>query len=145
MAQSQASSPLDIFNALASDATFTSFVGEYDFVGGPTGQIALSVTTPNKPVPNLEAVRGLEVLIHDVATVMPYAFYEGSRPFRKWSVYLVLWDDGGYGDSLTNAASRIVERFVGAKSITTVPVSNTPGVLVQALVEIPEQSVITSP
>lgn len=144
MAQLQASSPLDIFNALASDTTFTSYVGEYDFVGGPTNQPALSVTTPNKPIPNLEAIRGLEVLIHDVANVDAYKFYEGARPYRTWSIYLVLWSDGD-GENLTNAAARIVERFAGARRNVTVPVSNTPSVLVQAVIEIPEQSVITSP
>ena len=144
MAQSQASSPLDIFNALASDATFTSYVGEYDFVGGPTSQPALSITTPNKPIPNLEAIRGLEVLIHDVADVDVGLFYEGARPYKKWSVYLVLWSDGE-GDDLTNAASRIIEIFSGSRRNVTVPVSNTPSVLVQAVIEIPDRSVITSP
>ena len=144
MAQSQASSPLDIFNALASDATFTSYVGEYDFVGGPTAQPALSITTPNKPVPNLEAIRGLEVLIHDVANVDVGLFYEGARRYRTWSVYLVLWSDGD-GANLTDAASRIIEIFSGSRRNITVPVSNTPSVLVQAVIEIPDRSVITSP
>ena len=119
-------------------------VGEYDFIGGPTNQAAFSISTPNRPTPNLEKIRGLEVLIHDVGTVQPQSFITSQvEPLTTWRVYLVLWD-GGTGDQLTNAAQRIVSLFVGARSILTVPVSNTPGVLVQAIVEIPDNALLAT-
>jgi hypothetical protein len=144
VAQSRADTPVDIYNVLAGDATFLGYVGEYDFVGGPVSQPALSVTTPNLAIPNLEKIRGLEVLIHDVGTVQPKTFITSdTKPLTTWSVYLILWD-GGVGDQLTNAAQRIVSLFVGARSVLTVPVSNTPGVLVQAVVEIPSNAAISA-
>lgn len=143
MAQSRANTPLDVYNTLAGDAAFLTYVGEYDFTGGPNNQPALSITTPNLPIPNLEKVRGLEVLIHDVGTVQPRTFITSeTEPLTTWRVYLVLWD-GGSGEQMSNAAQRIVSLFVGARSVLTVPVSNTPGVLVQAVVEIPNNAAIS--
>ena len=141
MAQNKADSPLVIYNTLIANATFMAAVGTYDFTGGPTGVPAISVTTPNKPIPNLIGVSGLEVLIHDVGTVRYKNLYEEIEPLTTWNIYLILYSDGN-GENLTTATQQIVSTFQGSRSIATAPIADTPGLLVQALVQVPDNALI---
>jgi hypothetical protein len=142
VAQSRVSSPDDIYDALYADTTFMSYIGEYKFINSTVTQSAFSIVTPNIPIPNLEGVTGLEVVIHDVASVSRKDFItDPSLSLLTYQLYLILWT-GGTGTQLTDATKRIVETFSGARSMLTVPINKTPNVAIQSTVEIPDNALI---
>ena len=142
MAQNKALTPLDIYNTLSDDTTFMSHVGQYTFTNVVTPQPALSIVTPNAVIPNLEYVNGLEVVIHDTGSVSRKDFLTNApEVLTTYQVFLILWD-GGSGDDLTGAAQRMVQMFSAAKTIKLVSVRDTVNVLVQSLIEIPNNALI---
>ena len=144
MAQTRVNSPEDIYEALSSNATFMSYIGEYLFTGSSTGQPAFSVVTPNIPIPNLQDVTGLEVLIHDIGSVSRKDFItDPTLALVTYQIYLVLWE-GGTGTQLMDAIKLITQTFSGARSVLTVPINKTVNVSVQALVEVPNNALILS-
>lgn len=142
MAQSRVDSPVDIYNALSGNSVFMSHVGTYSFTGSSAPQPAFSIVTPNQQIPNLEAVNGLEVVIHDTGTVTRKDFLtDPSTALVTYQMFLILWD-GGLGTDLTIASQQVVQTFSGAKTIRLVPVRDTVNVLVQTLIEIPNNAAI---
>lgn len=142
MAQTRVTGPEDIFNTLNADAQFVTYLGEYDFTDGATGLPAFSIITPNIEQPNLKAVRGLEVVIHDTGLISRRDYITSDVDIlTTYQVYLILWSDG-YGLNLTRASERICALFSGAVSLITVPVSQTPNVAMQSIVQIPDNALI---
>lgn len=146
MGQDRVTSPGAIYDALSDDTEFMSYVGEYVFVNSNNTLPSICVTTPNIPIPNLKDVLGLEVLIHDIASISRIDYLtDASNALATYEIYLILWtgvNGATSGANLTNAASRIVEMFSGARSILTVPVNKTPNVAIQMVVRVPNNALI---
>lgn len=142
MTQSKVLVPSDIYDVLSDDETFMENIGEYKFKGSSELQPAFSVVTPNRGIPNLEDVTGLEVLIHDVGFIDRKDYLtDPSDTLITYRIYLILWD-GADGSKLTNASSRIVQSFSNAKTVKLVPVKNTENVMVQSFIDIPNNATI---
>lgn len=140
--QSRVSSPEDIYDTLSVNSTFMSYIGEYTFTGSTTNSPAFSIVTPNKKIPNLEDVTGLEVVIHDTGIVSRKDYLTSpTDALITYQIYLILWDSGT-GDELTNATKIIIESFSNARSVITVPINKTANVAVQSTIEIPNNAVI---
>lgn len=145
MPQSTVLQPVDIYNTLHNDSTFMSYVGDYTFTDSNVQQKAFSIVTPNKPIPNLKYVNGLEVVIHDTGAVTSRVDYltDASQILVTYQIYLILWDStSANGSNLTNASVRIASHFSSSKTIGLVPVRDTVNVLVQSLVEVPNNAKI---
>jgi hypothetical protein len=141
VAQSRVTSPIDIYDELSGDTEFMSYVGEYKFTSGGDGP-ALSITTPSKQLPNLSNVSGLEVIIHDsgIPTRIDY-ITNGSDILLTYRIFLMLWEPAT-GITLNNASSRIMQIFAGSRLIQTVPESDNEYILVQNIIEVPNNAAI---
>lgn len=146
MSQTLVSSPNVIYDTLVGDADFMDIVGTYTFKNGDTLD-AISILTPGATIPSLANISGLEVIIHDVGPVDNISYItNASDAIITWNVYLVLWPPEN-GQDLTNAITRMIYLFSGAKSITTlqyktIGVGTSVGAYTQALVTIPQTSVV---
>lgn len=139
--QTRVTSALDIYNTLADDSTFMSYVGDYTFKGGSTST-ALSIITPGKALPNLGDVQGLEVIIHDAGRAGRIDYLTNpSDALITYQVYLLLWEPAN-GDTLNNASTRIIEAFSGTNVLQIVPIKENKNILVQSLAEIPNNAAI---
>jgi hypothetical protein len=144
MAQQRAESPEVIYDALTADTAFMALVGEVTFTAGNTTLDAISIVTPNEPLPSIESITGLEVVIHDI-TNKGRRLYVGHEVdiTTTHNVYLLAWP-GANGSTLSDAADRMMEIFSKATTIQTSRVPNALGAVAQVLVTIPSDSVITS-
>lgn len=141
MAQSFPTTPEVIYDTLVADATFSSYVGEYEFVGG-NKLPSISVQTPGAVMPNLKKVTGLEVIIHDVADLRRRDFYGSTNVETNWKVFLVVWE-GSDGSGITGATRRAMEIFRGSVSFETVAVADGLGAMAQSMLEVPSDQPIT--
>lgn len=136
MAQTFPATPQIIYNTLVADGTFMANVGSYTFKGGAGAAPAISILTPGKDLPSLESITGLEVVIHDVASMRRYNFYEGSTIEKTWNIYLIAWDDNT-GDQLTAATERAMLIFSGSNANEIVASPDGISARVQTLVTVP--------
>ena len=129
--------PSNIYDVLANDSTFTSYLGEYNFKSGNTYP-SLSILTPGQNLPSLKNQTGLECIIHDSGDVNRSDFLNDDASFvTTWKVFLIVWDPAT-GSTLDSATKRIMHLFNGATSIETVAVSKGTTARVQTMILIPE-------
>lgn len=119
-----------------------SYVGTYTFASGNTATDSITILTPGQDLPKLKTQTGLEVIIHDVGDIgrMDY-ITDDHEPLVTWKVFLIVWAPAT-GETMCNAAQRIVKMFGGAISMETVSVSSGLGALVQTMVLIKSNSPI---
>ena len=142
MAQSFASTPEVIFNALTADATFSSYIGTYTFVEGNTQVDSITILTPGADLPQLKSQSGLEVIIHDAGDIVRHDWLtDTSEAVISWKVFLIIWPPAN-GTTMSLAAKRMIEMFSKATSIETLATAQGLGSLVQTMVTIPSDSVI---
>lgn len=142
VAQTFASSPQVIFDTLTADAEFSGYIGTYTFQQGSTQIDSITVATPGSDLPKLKSQSGLEVIIHDSGDATRRDFLtDTSEAIVNWKVFLIVWPPAT-GETMSNAARRMIEIFSRATSIETVATSDGLGALVQTLVLIPSDSVI---
>ena len=140
MGQSFPVSPEVIFNTLANDTEFTSYLGEYKFVGGQVLP-AVSIQSPGGDMPGVDKISGLECIIHDAADLRRRQFYGSSNIETTWKLFLVCWEPAT-GSNMTAAATRVLAIFGGAVSMETVAVADGLGAKVQTMVMIPSDQPI---
>ena len=137
MAQTFATTPQIIYNVLANDSSFSSYIGNYSFTGGSTSP-SIVILTPGETLPQLESQTGLECIIHDSGDISRKDYVnDNSDLLTTWKVFLIVWD-GSTGSDLDTAAKRALHLFYGAKTIETLTVSKGLGARVQTMIMIPE-------
>ena len=137
MAQTFATTPQIIFNVLANDSTFLSYLGNYTFTGGSTAD-SIVILTPGQKLPHLESQTGLECIIHDSGDVERKDYVNDSSDLlTTWKAFLIVWD-GSTGSTLDAAVKRMMHLFYGSTSIETLAVAEGLGARVQTMVMIPE-------
>ena len=136
MAQVFPTTPQVVYDTLTADGAFMANIGSYTFRGGAGTTPAISIVTPGKDLPSLESITGIEVVIHDVASMRRYNFYESSTIEKTWNVYLIAWDDTT-GDQLTAAVERAMLIFSGSNANEIVASPDGIDARVQTLVTIP--------
>lgn len=137
MAQSFATTPQRIYNILANDVTFSSYLGTYTFSSGSTTE-SMVILTPGQTLPQLSSQSGLECIIHDTGDISRRDYVNDNSDFStNWKVFLIVWD-GATGSDLDAAVKRIMHLFYGSTSIETLAVSQGLGARVQTMVMIPE-------
>jgi capsule polysaccharide modification protein KpsS len=142
MAQQRADSPETIYQILSADVDLMQLVGQVVFVDGTTLD-AISITSPGASLPNVKSTTGLEVIIHDVSDLGRREYITDDIDITTtWKVFLVAWP-GADGSTLNNAARRIMEMFSKATTIETAPTPQGLGAMVQLLVLIPSDSVVS--
>lgn len=142
MTQIIADSPLAIYNALTGDSAFMSYVGEYTFKSGGATVDSISIMSPGSDLPNLRSQSGLEVIIHDVGDIRANSYVtDNPNPVVTWRVFLIAWE-GTTGETMTNAAKRMLQMFGNAFTIQTVATPDGLGALVQTMVLIPSDAPI---
>lgn len=142
MAQSRASSPEDIYDALTEDVEFMSYVGEYSFVSKQEPVNSITILTPGAKIPQLKSQSGLEVIIHDTGQVRRRDYLtDEPEALVTWQIFLIVWP-GADGTTMTNAAKRLIEMFSGTIAIPVVATPSELGALVQTLVSIPDNATI---
>lgn len=142
MAQDRADSPEAIYEALTSDSSFMSCVGEYKFKGKTEPVDSIVILTPGADLPQLESQTGLEVVIHDVGQVERFDYLtEPTESLITWQVVLILWP-GSTGQQMTQAAKIIVEKFAGSSTIQTISTPNELGAMIQTVALIPRNATI---
>lgn len=132
MAQNFPTTAQAVYDTLNADATFTGYLGTYNFKSG-TGPIpAMSIVTPGGDLPSLRSVEGLECVIQDAGDTQQFPYLSGdqARISTTWSVFLVCWEPSN-GQSLQIATERILQTFLGSKAVQTVATSTGLGSLVQ--------------
>lgn len=103
----------EVLAALQADTFFMSKVGTYTFTNGLT-ETALVVLGSNQTIPGIKAVSGVEVVINRVPDTTTRAVIAGcSVREKKWTIYLVQYEDSGPND-LVEAADRLMELAPGA-------------------------------
>jgi hypothetical protein len=118
------------------------YVGTYSFSNTSSTLPAISVATPNTRIQGLANVSGLEVIIHDVGKFSRLDYLTSpSDILVTYQIFLILWENGT-GNDLMNASKIIGSSFSNAKIIQTVPVLNTENILVQSIVEVPNEALI---
>lgn len=141
MAQSRAITPVDIYNELSSNTTFMGYVGNYTFLDNSTDK-ALSVITPSKVLPNVASVSGLEVLIHDNGIPSRRDYVTNiSDILMTYQIFVMVWEPAN-GEDLNLATAEIMRTFSGSRLIRTVPQTLNENILVQNLIEIPNNAAI---
>ena len=136
MAQTFPTSAEVIYNTLAGDATFMSFVGTYTFADG-TVLPSITVKSPGEDTKGLSSISGLEVVVIDIGDVTTQSYVSNDSPDSvfTFNVFLVAWEPSN-GQAITNAVGQMVKRFLGLESIDTVAASDGIGALVQTKVMI---------
>ena len=144
MSQVRVGSATDIYNKLLGDIEFMSSVGQYTFTSG-TNAYAISVVTPSNAIPDISNVTGVEVIIHDTGVPSRTDYLTNqSDILLTYSVFLVLWQPET-GFALNAASTRLMEIFAGAKLIQTVPQTDNKNILIQNLIQIPNNAAIMLP
>lgn len=137
MAQVFATTPQKIYNVLANDTTFSSYLGTTTFTNGATAD-SVFILTPGEKLPQVKLQVGLECIIHDSGDVTRKDYVnDGSDFLTTWKVFLIVWD-GATGSTLDAAVKRLMYLFYGSTSIETVSVSEGLGARVQTMAMIPE-------
>ena len=135
MIQTFPTTPEIIYNAIVSDGTITSNVGEYTFKAGATAP-AISILTPGQDLPSLKATKGVEIVIHDIADMRRRDQYDSSNIETTWKVFVICWEPAT-GTQMNAVITRMMQIFLGATSIETVAVADGLGAMVQTMVMIP--------
>lgn len=132
MAQNFPTSAQIVYDTLNADATFTGYLGTYNFRSGSGPLPAMSIVTPGGDLPALRNVQGLECVIQDAgdATQYPYLSGDQARISVTWSVFLVCWEPSS-GQDLQTATERVLQTFLGSRAVQTVATSTGLGSLVQ--------------
>ena len=121
-----------VYETLANDTEFLSFIGEYKFRAGQTAP-AISIVTPGQDLPAVKKVTGVEVVIHDAADVKRMDYLsESSYLYIDWKVFFICWEPAR-GVHMTAAVARAMERFAGSMSFETVAVADGIGAQVQTM------------
>lgn len=128
-------SPEIIYNTLVADPAFSSYLGEYTFVGGQKLP-AIGIQSPGGDMPGVNSITGLECVIHDAADLRRRQFYGSTNVETTWRVFLICWEPAN-GSTMTGAATRLMEIFGGSTSMETVAVADGLGALVQTMCMIP--------
>jgi len=137
MAQTFATTPQIIYDILANDTTFLSYIGNYTFSNGSVTD-SLVILTPGQKLPQLSSQEGLECIIHDTGDIRRKDYVNDNSDFLTiWKVFLIVWDDAT-GSDLDAAAKRIMHLFYGSTSIETLAVSQGLGARVQSMIMVPE-------
>ena len=120
-----------IYDTLAADATFMSYLGTYEFTAGQTLP-AISVISAGQDLPSLRNVQGVECVILDAGNTTQFDYLSGdaSRQSVEWNVFLVCWEPST-GATLQTATQRALSRFLNSYSVQTVATSDGLGSLVQ--------------
>lgn len=130
-----------VYETIAADSDMMALIGSYTFKAGQAVP-ALSVMTPGQDLPSIRSVKGLEVVIHDIADISRMDMY-GSSIFKKdWKVFIMCWE-GSTGAEATQLIELMMKKFSGATSIETVAVAEGLGAVVQTKVVIPSDRPIT--
>lgn len=117
-------------------------IGKYVYAAGDAEIDAVSVVTPGVPLPNINSVNGVEVLIHDVGELLPINLISDPAEVpTAYKIFLLLWGNGT-GAQLNAATKRVLQLFPGAEAIETVTQDNQINALVQTQVNIPGNSFI---
>ena len=120
-----------IYDTLAADATFLSYLGSYDFKTGQGPIPALSVISAGEDLPSLRNVEGVECIIQDAGNVRQRNYLTNDLDLvTSWSVFLVAWEPST-GADLQVATERVLRRFNGASAMQTVATTDGLGSLVQ--------------
>ena len=120
-----------IYDTLAADATFLSYLGSYDFKTGQGPIPALSVISAGEDLPSLRNVEGVECIIQDAGNVSQRNYLTNDLDLvTSWSVFLVAWEPST-GADLQVATERVLRRFNGASAMQTVATTDGLGSLVQ--------------
>lgn len=147
MAQLFPYSPEVVYEALANDVTFMSYIGTYTFTSSNTELPSITVCSPGANLPGLKRQEGIECIIHDIADIRRHD-YLGELPdiVANWKVFLIAWEPAT-GLQLSNAVARAMQIFGGATSFETVATPDGLGSLVQTMLLIPGDSpvLITPP
>lgn len=134
--------PQTIFDVLTSDTVFMDEIGQYEFESGGVNIDAISILTPGQKIPLVKDCTGLECIIHDVADIDSVTYLTNANDtIVKWKVFLVLWDPAD-GMTMTRAAQRVLNRFIGASAIETVATSSGIGARAQTMITIRSNSPI---
>lgn len=137
-----ADSPEKVFDTLASDVIFSSYIGQYTFTEGNTQVDSISILTPGQKLPHLKAQSGLEVVIHDAGDITRTDWLtDTSEAIISWKVFLIVWPPAD-GTTMSLAAKRMIEIFSKATAIETLSTTQGLGSLVQTMVLIPSNSII---
>lgn len=135
MAQQFPTSAQVVYETLANDTEFLSFIGEYKFRAGQVTP-ALSIVTPGEDLPAVKEVTGVEVVIHDAADVKRKDYLtESPYLYIDWKVFFICWEPAK-GIDLTAAVARAMQRFAGSMSFETVAVADGIGAQVQTMLVI---------
>lgn len=115
-----------------------AMLGEYTFKSAPGAPVpSMSIVTPGQDLPSVDSVTGVEVVIHDIASVRRRDYLTSpSDLIVDWKVYLIAWEPAN-GTALTNAVIRMMQIFSGATSTEVVATADGIGAQVQTLVTIP--------
>ena len=133
--QSFPETPEIIYATLTGDATFSSLIGEYRFIGGQA-MPAIGIQSPGGDMPGIDKITGLECIIHDAADLRRRQYYGSSNIETTWRVFLICWEPAT-GSEMIQAGSRALEIFGGATSIETVAVADGLGAKVQTMIQVP--------
>lgn len=141
MAQTFASTPQAIYDALVADTSFMAQVGTYTFQSGDTAP-SISIVTPGADLPEVASQEGLEVVIQDVADVDTRLYLTNNPDILvTWKVFLIIWS-GADGSTAMAAVTRLIELFPLATTIQTVSSGSVLGVDFQLQARIPSDSPI---
>ena len=145
MAQQFPTSAQVIYETLAADDTFMSYLGTYKFKAGQIAP-AISVVSAGEDLPSLRRVRGLECVIQDAAGFQsyPYITNDPARVIISFPVFLVAWEPSN-GSQLQVASLRCAANFLNAYAVQTVGTSDGLGSLVQTKVIIRSDMPIITP
>lgn len=144
MPQQRATTPEVIYETLTDDATFMALVGNVKFKQATAAIDAISIVTPGQPMPDVESIQGLEVVIHDIAKLERKNYVtDDFNVLPSWKVFLLAWP-GANGTTLNSAATRMMELFSNATTIETGAVPVGLGAMAQLLVMVPSTSVVNT-
>lgn len=145
MAQDHADSAEAIYEALSGNEGFMDLVGTYTLRSNNTALPSLTIQSPGQSLPPLRSQSGLEVIIHDVANHQRRNYISGEYDkLTTWRVFLIAWPPAT-GTTINDAVSIIMDTFISATVVDTVPASTALGALTQSLVLIPSDSIILTP
>ena len=145
MTQSFPTSAQVIYNTLAADSTFMSYLGTYSFRAGQTAP-AISVVSAGEDLPSLRKVQGVECVIQDAGGFQsyPYITNDPARVIISFPVFLVAWEPSTGGD-MQLAALRCAANFLNAYAVQTVATADGLGSLAQTKVIIRSDMPIIAP
>ena len=120
-----------IYDVLSVDATFTGFLGTYDFRAGTGPVTALSIVSAGQDMPAVRNVTGVECIIQDAGDSTAQDYLTGAPDIvTTWNLFLVAWEPSK-GSDIQIATDHLLKRFVGPRAVQTVAASDGLGALVQ--------------